>query len=127
MKTRSFAFPALLLGAVSLGGCSNLFPPTCTTEASPAVQVRVLDSATGAPAAEGAKLVIRDGAYADSATGFPGVAEIAAGFEETGTFDVLVRKAGYREWTRQDVRVTRGGSCDKVQTARLTAELERAP
>lgn len=126
-KSRSFALPVLLSGLMALGGCNGLLPTACTMEARFAVQVRVLDAATGAPAAEGAKLVVREGAYADSTTGFPGTAEIAAGIEETGTFDVLVRKAGYRDWTRQDVRVTRAGSCDKVQTARLTAELERAP
>lgn len=55
---------AALLVALILSGCSEPFG--CTTSIEPAVEVAVVDSITGEPAADGAFGVIRDGSYVDS-------------------------------------------------------------
>ncbi len=114
----------LLAAALSLGTAAC----ACTDEGSFAVNVRVVDAATGASRADGATLVVREGAYADSMTGGPGSPPVlAAAPEREGTYEVTVRRAGYRDWTRSGVRVGRGGSCNGLRSALLTAELEPLP
>ncbi len=114
----------LLLGGL-VAGCESSV--TCVSIPVPAVRVVVNDSASGAPAASGARLVVRDGTYADS-TAFPaGHPEVDSmplyGAENRpGIYEVTVRKAGYRDWLRSGVKVTQG-QC-YVNTARLTALLQ---
>jgi hypothetical protein len=91
--------------------------------------VEVRDSVTGEPAAVGARLVARDGAYADTSKQLPDpytdpLVLHAAG-ERAGWYDVSVKKAGYSDWRRTPVRVTKD-DCH-VRTVRLAARLQPAP
>jgi hypothetical protein len=103
------ALKAFLL-AVSAGlaaGCNLPFTDACTTDFRHGVVVEVRDSLTDAPAAAGARLIVRDGAYADTSDQLPFTDPLtlrAAG-ERGGTYDVTVEKLDYRDWTRARVRV----------------------
>lgn len=114
-----------LFGAFVFGGCDD--PVVCAGTAQFAIVVHVRDASTGAPAALGATLVVRDGVYADSATGtYSGPVEpfatlLEAAQDRPGTYDVSVRKAAYQTWTRQGVRVEES-SCE-VQPARFDVNL----
>jgi hypothetical protein len=109
-----------------LAGCN-----VCGPIARFAIEVAPVDALSRQPLAEGAVLVIRDGTYVDSATiinpplGTPPI--LVAGFDRPGTYDVLVRRENYLPWTREGVRVTRGGACRDLRSVELIAELERAP
>ncbi len=106
-------------------GCEG--PLTCVSVPAAAVTVLVKDSASGVPAASGARLVVRDGSYVDSTSypaGHPEIDAIAlgAGWNRPGIYEITVRKAGYWDWVRSGVKVTEG-RCN-VDTARLTARLQ---
>lgn len=119
---------ALLL--VGLVGCDNPFASdVCTLGASAAVEVRVEDAISGQPLAAGSTLLLREGAFVDSvaipldATGFDDRPLVTPNsIERAGTYEVIVRRAGYAEWARADVVVT-AGRCN-VRTVRLTAQLQ---
>lgn len=131
----------LLVGALALSSCDAVFPRNCTAEAIPAVEVIILDAATGAPAACDALLVARDGAYVDSVSvrrwfGLaPGdttnvcrvyqtLNQLEAAYERPGTYSLRVEKPGFAPWERSGVRV-RSTFCH-VQTARFEVRLARA-
>jgi hypothetical protein len=103
------ALKAFLL-AVPAGlaaGCNLPFTEACTTDFRHGVVVEVRDSLTDAPAASGARLIVRDGAYADTSDQLPFMDPLtlrAAG-ERGGTYDVTVEKPDHRDWTRARVRV----------------------
>lgn len=123
--TRKHIWPVLVLaGLPLLGGCEWI-GVACPDVGSYAVNVEVRDAVTGVPATEGAILIVQEGEYADTVQGGPGAPPVlAAAPERPGTYNVLVQKAGYQDWTRQDVRVRRGGGCDRLKSARLTANLQ---
>ena len=78
------------------------------------LNITVIDSATGSPPAEAA-LVAMSGPFVDSvgprqpfqtvANG-PLVLILSTAGERPGVYAVVVRSAGYRDWTRSDIRVT---------------------
>lgn len=113
--------------------CGSVYDPgddlVCTTEARAAINLTVVDSLTGQPAAfTGLFARAVDGTYADSTTNFftnPGNGTVAAGlaYERKGTYTVTVRAAGYQDWTKTGVNVT-AGECH-VNGAVLTARLVR--
>jgi hypothetical protein len=108
-----------------LAACGNpLFGVDCTTDVKPAVSVEIWDARSGAVLTGPATTVARDGAFADSSEIHTGESEARLALERPGVYEVTVRKAGYREWTRTGVRA-RDGECH-VRTARLRAELEPA-
>jgi hypothetical protein len=116
-----------LLGSLALAAILVSSGCACELVGSYAVNVQVLDAATGAPAVEGATLVIRDRDYEASAVGGPGGPPVlAAGFEREGSYEVRVTRPGYREWVRENVRVGRGGFCNELRSVALTARLEPA-
>ena len=99
----------------------------CTLELRSGVSVSVRDSTTGAFAASGAKLVVRDGAYADSVSlpATPGATDamsLGGAGERPGVYSLTVTKPGYRDWVKTGVRVTKG-DCH-VNTVALTALLQ---
>jgi len=94
----------------------------------PSISVLVRDAATDAYIGSGATLVLTDGAFVDSASHpavLPSVNEYPLttpnSGERAGTYDVIVRRAGYDDWHRNDVVVTQG-RCH-VRTVSLTARL----
>jgi hypothetical protein len=115
--------------AVSAGlaaACNLLFTGACTADFRWGVVVEVRDSVTGAPAADGARLIVRDGAYADTSDQLPFTEPLtlrAAG-ERGGIYDVTVEKSDYRDWTRTRVRV-REDQCHVIPV-RLEARLQPA-
>jgi len=119
---------ALLLGTV--GACNFITTDrVCTDELRFGLAVGVRDSATGLAAASGATLIMVDQTGAIDSTKFPPnrpdldpVPLLGAG-EHAGTFRVTVRKLGYRDWVRSEVRVTRD-ECH-VRVTALTALLQR--
>lgn len=113
---------------VALTGCQDSLGIVCTLEARPSVSVLVRDSATGASIASGATLVQQDGDFIDSAffpAGEPQLDPYALSTprsaERPGVYNLTVRRAGYADWERQGVRVTRD-RCH-VNTVTLTARL----
>jgi len=104
-------------------------PPSTARKLAAAVAIATLTSVTGASAATGARVVVRDGAFADSSTS-PAppsgidVDALGAALERPGSYEVTVSKPGYRDWVRSGVRVTKG-ECN-VRTANLVARLQRS-
>lgn len=119
-----------LLALVMLAaGCDTAESVVCTREARPAIVIRIVDAATGEPAADDAVGVAQDGAYADTLTAGEIDAEgrtrtIQGADERPGRYDVVVQKAGYETW-RQGGVVVREGECH-VRTAELEARLQPA-
>jgi hypothetical protein len=120
------------LAAVALAACNLVESrePICTGVFVWGLRVTVQDSVTGAPAASGAQLIARDGAYADTSA-FPpdrpdldGQPLVGAG-ERPGTYTVTVRKSGFMEWVRTGVVVT-ADECH-VRPVDVAARLQRAP
>ena len=119
---------ALLIGLGTITGtvaaCGQLIGPTCSAEAKPAIVVEVRDSLTNAAAGNGARVIARDGAFADTAGTFaPLEGPVLLALEREGTYTVTVEREGYRLWTRTGVRVT-ADECH-VRTVSLTARLQR--
>jgi hypothetical protein len=85
------------------------------------VHVTALDARTGRPLSKELQwrsaLIVRDGMYVDSSTVAYGAAR-----ERAGTYNVVVRAPGYREWRRDDLRVPQR-LCD-LKRARLQAGLQ---
>lgn len=119
-----------LVSTLAAPACQGVIDPgVCTGEFVYGLNVQVQDSSTGAWIASGATLVARDGAFVDSVTApanrpqedhFP---LLAAG-ERPGTYEVLVRREGYRPWSRSGVQVRRG-TCH-VERVHLIARLQIA-
>ena len=111
--------------AALLIGCNS--PTACAGLGAPDVIVTVLDSLTSAPAADGATLLTYDleagGARVDSVTGQSNTAILEGTGDRAGRFSVVVRKAGYRDWTKAEVIVRDG--CPSIHTVSLTARLAR--
>lgn len=120
----------IALVPIQFAGCIGPFDPCGSDVGSFAVQVNVTDARNGGPPSTQPTLVVKDGAFADTAVGpSPGTVTrvfVAAAVERPGTYDVTVTAPGYLTWTKSGVQVGRG-KCDKVETARLTAELQPQP
>lgn len=128
MQKTWFAVPAAVL---ALSACERAADPVaCPAIVHPSVDVTVQDSATSANLTGGSILVLRDAAgVADSVTApvLPGpypLTSMSVGQEQTGTFTLTVRHAGYREWVKSGIKVKRG-ECG-AETVRLTASLQPA-
>jgi hypothetical protein len=123
MRHRVYVVFALLTAII---GCDK--PLTvCGGLGAPDVVVTVVDSLTGSPIAAGATLLTydldRNRAPVDSVVGQSDTEEIWGTIDRTGRFAVIVKKAGYRDWTVPEVVV--GTGCPTITTARLTAKLVR--
>ena len=123
---RATTFP-VLLAAVACGGSQDPVSVGCTAEFRQGVAVQVKDSITGAGAASGASLVVREGFFKDSVA-FPNARPdlndfaLAAAGERAGTYQITVSKPGYATWSQSNVRVTKN-QCH-VNTVKLTALLQ---
>ena len=98
----------------------------CTSTRPVAVVVTVLDSLSGASLVDSAYGVVRDGAYVDSLR-LASPPPALWGGTRLGTYQVIVDRPRYREWTRSDVVVAQQGSCGNPVPVALTALLQAAP
>lgn len=116
---------AAALGALAtaIAAC-DISTGVCATQPLPAIVVDVVDSITNLSAVSGSKLVIRDGAYADSMTANVAFPQLFAG-NRGGTFDVTVTRANYEPWVKNDVVVTQD-RCRTNLTVNLIARLKPA-
>ena len=112
----------LLAGALTLGSCES--DVLCTASIEPSIVAEVRDSVTGAPAATGATLLVRNTAGGEATAGWGEELFLYWGQEQPGRFDVTVQKPGYVDWQRSGVRVP-PGRCH-VETARLLVRLRPA-
>ena len=113
----------LVVAATLAASACNSDPIACTAQALPAVAVTVRDSATGALVGRGARIVAKEGAFADTArttTTYDGPYALAR--ERPGTYTVTVEQQGYGLWSQQNVSV--GRDACHVRTALLTAALQ---
>jgi hypothetical protein len=124
MKPKSWILAACL---VLPAACSqpNGTGVVCTALFAYGLSVTVQDSVTGLPAAAGATVVARDGAYADS-TSVPanGANNTSVGLagERAGTYSITVRKAAYQTWSKSGVQVTK--DVCHVIPVQVTAKLQ---
>jgi carboxypeptidase family protein len=98
--------------AVTLRTQPLLVGRLCTADYRHGIELEVRDSRTGAPAAEGAFAIARDGAYVDTllVIGWgPGGQPLLLGgvHERPGVYDVSLRKSGYRDWMVNGIELTR--------------------
>jgi hypothetical protein len=106
--------------AATLACHDPLVQINCTDELRAGIVVTVRDSATSAPVF-GARVVARNATLADTSRAQPdGVYPLV--HEKAGAYTVTVEQAGYRPWTRTNVRVT-SDACH-VKTVSLTALLQ---
>ncbi len=91
-----------------------------------AVEVTVLDSATGLPRADSAVAVIRDGGYVDTLhlVGFVGSepASLAGSNGRSGVYELTITRPGYATWTATQLVAT-DGACG-LEGVRVTAHLQ---
>jgi len=122
----------LVLGAAALSGCSPA-NVVCPQIAAPAILLEVREAGTGAPAANGAKGAVQDGAYVDSlrVVGWLGTPSpetellMAAAFDRPGTYSITLEKAGYQTWIRAGIVV--GTDDCGTQQAQFATQLVPIP
>jgi hypothetical protein len=94
----------------------------------PGIVVEVRDLLTNDPIASGAVGTLQDGSYQETMQPYKAPQDSAllslqGAIERVGTYDVLVQKPGYKDWSMHHVTVLNGG-CDVV-TVYLEAGMER--
>lgn len=114
------------VAAVSCGGSGP--SQVCTDELRAVIQVDVIDSITGKPAAAGTTVIL-SGTAQDSIT-VPSTADTVLtahiwyeNIVKVGTYSVTVSKAGYIQWVRSGIRV-RADACHVTTHEVLTAKLQ---
>lgn len=113
-----------LAGVAGLAGCGGILGPgDCTDEARPGITVDLRDADTNGPLTVAARVIARDGAYADTIETEPSLAWVGLAHEREGSYTVTVDAAGYSPWSRSGIPVIDGGC--HVRTIKLTARLER--
>jgi len=116
---------SIALGALAMGSCS--IPTGCAGLGAYGLEITVVDSLTGAPTAADATLLTYDlrrgGVRVDSVAGKADTDVLRGANDRQGRYSVVVRKAGYRDWSKADVTVHDG--CPAIETLRFTARLAR--
>ena len=133
MRRRLVAQPALAFAVVSAAVCAAIAAacdPTpsavvCLSIGGPSIVVTVR-TANGSPAAFGATLVIRDGAFADTAGPIYDDLHLGAGDRRPGVYDVTVTKPWYQPVFVPHV-VAAGGPCGVESPATLEVTLVLLP
>jgi hypothetical protein len=126
MMLRPFVW--LSLGLLLHGCRAAESPINCADFAAAGINVRVKDSVTGMWTASGASLITISQLGVVDSTAFPAdrpdidSLPLASAWEQAGTFQVRVRRSGYREWNKAGVQVT-SGVCH-VHPVQLTASLQ---
>ncbi|MFN8573040.1 MAG: hypothetical protein U0132_13405 [Gemmatimonadaceae bacterium] len=120
---------ALVVVAVSACGTdSGSTSPLayCTAPRSIALEITVIDAATGAGLAEGSTGSFQSATGSDSLWHVTGSTTILAGGEHLGVYSATVTHVGYATWSAQGVQVTQQGVCGNVLPVQLTAPLTRS-
>ena len=121
-----------LILACGIAACENDL--ACTADPRQAISATILDSVSGAPAAFHATLIAQGRHTYDSVTadehygGADATLRVigSGASDESGVYDVRVRKAGYQLWEQRGVRVV-GGACGAKPPVQVTARLQAAP
>ena len=102
----------------------------CSADLRYALSISVHDSATGAPTASGTVISAALQGSTPQVVDVPSDARFDAEpiviGTSPGTFDVVVRKANYRDWTRTIVVKSSDGGCHPDQVS-VDARLQRLP
>lgn len=125
--------PALVCAVVTAAGCAAILAAcqrspaevVCLSIGGASVVVTVR-TANGAPAAFGATLVIRDGAYADTGGPIYDALHLGAGNRRPGVYDVTVTKPWYQPVFVPHV-VAAGGPCGVESPTTLDVTLALLP
>jgi len=131
VRCRAIVFGAAI--AIGAAACTSPTGPSngiiCTAIAAAGINITVVDSLTGAPAAfTGLWARAVDGAFRDStASAFTnpqaGTVTMALAWERRGTFTVTVHADGFRDWNKTGVVVT-ADECH-VTGVQLTARMAK--
>lgn len=100
---------------------------SCGSDAGyPALMVTVVDTQTGGPPLTEVLMVVTDGAFSETyRVAPPRTLPLVAASQRPGTYSIELSAAGYRTWRISAARVGDSFLCDRIDTRRLTAELER--
>ena len=122
---RIFKHTALIatIGSVACGG-----PDFCPATESFALQITVVDSASGTFPAAGSVLSAINGEYSETQppSGIAGTDhsfDVGAG--RAGSYSLSIRTAGYRDWVRSGLKVD-ADACGQPKTVQLRALVQRA-
>ena len=98
----------------------------CSAAPSVAVVVVASDSVSGVSVSDSAHGLVQAGSYTDSLRLFFPPPRLEGG-NQLGTYEVVVSRRGYREWTRSGVVVSQQGQCGNVIPVQLVALLQPSP
>lgn len=126
------AIPFTLIVVTS--ACSEALV-ACDGPGTAPITVIVHDSTTGAPAAVGSRLILHYGSRVDTTLGVAVDGEprfdsvITGGLSDTpGAYAVKVEHEGYRDWTKENVIVQRGGGrCGALTVETVTLQVRLQP
>lgn len=100
---------------------------TCPQSLEPALAVNVVDSIAGAPPGSAPMIISVNGGRTDTVTtpfGNPSSSTYLVGFGRSGQFDLLIKAAGYHDWTMNGVSVS-ADQCGVPREVSITARLQR--
>ena len=96
---------------------------SCPQVSRDGLALTIVDSVSGLPVANGATVVVTDGNFQQTITipATPSAATVAAAPDRPGTYSIVVRRAGYHNWTRSGIEVRSDGCLP--ETIAVTARL----
>lgn len=120
----------ILVVAIAPLACRDV---VCAAIPTPAIAADITDSVSGAPAAYHASLIVSGTSLYDSTYASPPYPNVADTLSlryvtssvsvSSGTYDVRVRKTGYRLWSQNAVAVG-GGACGPFPAKSVTVRLQ---
>jgi hypothetical protein len=122
IATFGVAAATVLLSAL---GCNSQPITFCTSSPPLAVRVAVNDSASGMSVVDSARGAAKLGTEVDSLRLSTPPPRLVGG-TELGTYQVIIDRPGYREWTRNGVVVSKA-VCGSAIPVDLVARLQPAP
>ncbi len=126
MKPKTIAFLAALF---MVGACDTQEESVfCTLEARPGLEIQIRDATTGAPAVDGALVLLVDGDYSETLEGPPAgemsePPSLFGAYERAGTYDITIGKTGFKPWLARGIEVE-ADECHVI-TVEVDARLER--
>lgn len=121
----SIAGVVCIIAAAACQGGTSAPVGFCTAPASIAIELNVLDSATGAGIADSASGTVATTNYQDSLIRVSDTEML--GGNQLGSYTVAVQRPGYAGWSKTGVSVSRSGPCGNVIPVTLSARLARRP